>query len=242
MERKIKLNRDTKTIVLIPKGELLPGLLTFLDKSGLAVKAVAELMYEIPSLGLPLLLLAMRPRDIGDLINTADNSYVFGITGSDIAEEDSLTSVQSLPQWANPYPTKIVVGSTPNFREKVTKPSVRTLAEIPGATIATPYPNLTGRWQKKQGLDLSIVKLMGGSERYYFGDQKNMAVVDVVRSGKTFKDYGISELDTIMPTVELTLVQPNKVDEVKSVTYKRDIEVVNKLLNRIKDQKRNRSI
>ena len=64
--------------------------------------------------------------------------------------------------------------------------------------IATKYPNLTGRWFERQGIQAECVKLNGAMELApSLG--LSMRIVDLVSTGKTLAGNGLVETDVIMP-------------------------------------------
>ncbi|MEO6040400.1 MAG: ATP phosphoribosyltransferase [Croceibacterium sp.] len=63
--------------------------------------------------------------------------------------------------------------------------------------VATKYPHLASRWFEKQGIQAECVKLNGAMELApALG--LSMRIVDLVSTGRTLKDNGLVETDTIM--------------------------------------------
>jgi len=71
--------------------------------------------------------------------------------------------------------------------------------------VATKYPHLASRWFEKQGVQAECVKLNGAMELApALG--LSLRIVDLVSTGRTLKDNGLVETDTIMPVSSRLIV------------------------------------
>jgi ATP phosphoribosyltransferase len=113
-----------------------------------------------------------------------------GIVGSDVIEEFDYSELYA--------PVDLGIG---HCRLSVAEPRDAG-AYSPGNAshlrIATKYPNLTGRWFEKQGIQAECVKLNGAME---LAPSLGLAmrIVDLVSTGKTLAENGLAETDVIMP-------------------------------------------
>ena len=113
-----------------------------------------------------------------------------GIVGSDVIEEFDYSELYA--------PVDLGIG---HCRLSVAEPKDAS-AYAPGNAshlrIATKYPNLTGRWFERQGIQAECVKLNGAMELApSLG--LSMRIVDLVSTGKTLAGNGLVETDVIMP-------------------------------------------
>ncbi|MDQ3008103.1 MAG: hypothetical protein M3Q81_00730 [bacterium] len=236
-----KLNRETLTKVAIPKGELLGDFLRLFSLIDLELRPVdkSNLVYTIPNLGLPLLMVAMRARSIGETLETPERTVSFGFNGSDIALEQELQTGETLPQTSQTQPARLVVGTTPNLSDKKQRQNVETLGEVPNARLLTPYPRLAKEWLSEQGLATEVETVEGATEIYWWLDAQCMAILDVVVSGKTYLENDIREVATIMEPVTITSVSTRR-PKADQTVYERDAAVFNDLLRNIRTQLRGR--
>lgn len=113
-----------------------------------------------------------------------------GIVGSDVIEEFQYSELYA--------PVDLDIG---HCRLSVAEPRDASEYSVGNAShlrIATKYPNLTGRWFEKQGIQAECVKLNGAMELApALG--LSMRIVDLVSTGRTLVDNGLIETDVIMP-------------------------------------------
>lgn len=113
-----------------------------------------------------------------------------GIVGSDVIEEFQYSELYA--------PVDLDIG---HCRLSVAEPrdaSEYSAGNASHLRIATKYPNLTGRWFEKQGIQAECVKLNGAMELApALG--LSMRIVDLVSTGRTLVDNGLIETDVIMP-------------------------------------------
>lgn len=234
-----KLNRQEMAKIAIPKpkGEL-SDFLRFLSEVDCETEPVGNsgLVFKFPYLSIPILLVAMRPRDIGKAVADPDTNFCFGFTGSDIVAEQGLTPVGDLPVEAQRQPPNLVLGSTPNFREKVAQPRLESLSDMPGARITTAYPNLTKKWLAERQIDAEVMELQGATEAFWWGDPFSMAVLDVVQTGKTFADEDITPMETMMGPTTIQVIRTPDSTEFKAPKPERflmDFLALDDLMTRI---------
>ncbi|MEX2600320.1 MAG: ATP phosphoribosyltransferase [Balneolaceae bacterium] len=86
--------------------------------------------------------------------------------------------------------------------------NIQKIADFAGKKVATSYPNLTGSFFKKHGVDVDLVTLSGSVEiapRLEVAD----AVSDLVSTGNTLKANGLEEIETIFES-ETEIIKTNK--------------------------------
>lgn len=237
-----QLMRENFTKIVIPKGELLGDVLRFLTAAGCEPAPVgkSELVFKFPFLALPALLVAARARDVGKIVNQPDSEFAFGLTGSDVVAEQSLTVLDQLPPEVQPTPGRVVLGFTPNMMEKVAKPRSESLSRLPKANLVTPYPNLTRAWLGQRRITAEVVELQGATESYWWGDANNMGVVDVVVSGSTFRAEKITEAETLLAPVLVNLItnaDDTRLNPEKQARKERDAQVVEDLMKRLRTRR-----
>ncbi|HSW89350.1 MAG TPA: ATP phosphoribosyltransferase [Patescibacteria group bacterium] len=231
MNKNILLNREDYTKIAIPKGELLGDLLGYFSDAGCETKEFVpkSLVFEFPFLALPLLLVALRSRDIGQTISDPDSDIYFGFVGSDIAEEQNLEVTSQLPPEAM-QAAKLVMGSTPNFREKVPKSkNMRNISAVKNASICTPYPNITKKYLAEKGIDARVIEKQGAIEAYWWAYPSCEAIVDVVISGTTMRANLIEPMEIVRNDLSVQSVRATDeraFNEVSGSQFNRDFNVL----------------
>lgn len=224
------LFREDMTKILIPKGELLGDFLGLLSRLNLEATEVSSgsLAFTISTLALPLLLVAARARDIGRTVGDPDSEYCFGFTGTDIIAEQGLNNQLGIisPSLLQTR-AQIVLGSTPNWNEKVAKPKIENLPE--NSVVVTPYPNITTSFLQEKGVDAAVVERLGAIESYWWGYPDNTAIVDVRVSGKTMEANRIKPIEVVMDDLTIGLISPSDGDPFvtkKAERFVKDFQVV----------------
>ena len=110
-----------------------------------------------------------------------------GIVGSDVIEEFDFSELYA--------PVDLAIGHC-RLSVAVPKGAVRN----PGTShirVATKYPNITHRWFEEQGVQAECIKLNGAME---LAPSLGLAgqIVDLVSSGRTLKDIGLVDTDSMM--------------------------------------------
>lgn len=113
-----------------------------------------------------------------------------GIVGSDVIAEFDYSELYA--------PVDLDIG---HCRLSVAEPkdaSVYSAGNASHLRVATKYPNITGRWFERQGIQAECVKLNGAMELApSLG--LSLRIVDLVSTGRTLVENGLVETDTIMP-------------------------------------------
>ena len=111
-----------------------------------------------------------------------------GIVGSDVIEEFDFSELYA--------PVDLAIG---HCRLSLAEPAGarREGGHASHIRVATKYPNLTKRWFEGKGVQAECIKLNGAME---LAPSLALAgqIVDLVSSGRTLKDNGLVEVETIM--------------------------------------------
>ena len=176
----------------VPKGRILDEALPVMARAGLVPesafhdKGSRALSFATESEDMRII--RVRAFDVATFV--AFGAAQAGIVGSDVIEEFDYSELYA--------PVDLGIG---HCRLSVAEPKDAS-AYAPGNTshlrIATKYPNLTGRWFERQGIQAECVKLNGAMELApSLG--LSMRIVDLVSTGRTLADNGLVESDVIMP-------------------------------------------
>jgi ATP phosphoribosyltransferase len=176
----------------VPKGRILDEALPVMARAGVVPEAAfhdksdraLSFACEDPALRV----IRVRAFDVATFV--AFGAAQAGIVGSDVIEEFDYSELYA--------PVDLGIG---HCRLSVAEPKDQS-AYVPGNAshlrIATKYPNLTGRWFERQGIQAECVKLNGAMELApSLG--LSMRIVDLVSTGKTLAGNGLVETDVIMP-------------------------------------------
>ena len=176
----------------VPKGRILDEALPVMARAGVVPEAA---FHDKGSRALSfacedgeMRLIRVRAFDVATFV--AFGAAQAGIVGSDVIEEFDYSELYA--------PVDLGIG---HCRLSVAEPKDQS-AYVPGNAshlrIATKYPNLTGRWFERQGIQAECVKLNGAMELApSLG--LSMRIVDLVSTGKTLAGNGLVETDVIMP-------------------------------------------
>lgn len=175
----------------VPKGRILDEALPVMARAGVVPEAAfhdkANRALSFACDGGAMRVIRVRAFDVATFV--AFGAAQAGIVGSDVIEEFDYSELYA--------PVDLGIG---NCRLSVAQP--REASEYaPGNAshlrVATKYPNLTGRWFERQGIQAECVKLNGAMELApSLG--LSMRIVDLVSTGRTLVDNGLVEADTIM--------------------------------------------
>ena len=176
----------------VPKGRILDEALPVMARAGVVPeaafhdKANRALSFgcEDPNMRV----IRVRAFDVATFV--AFGAAQAGIVGSDVIEEFDYSELYA--------PVDLGIG---HCRLSVAEPKDTSTYNPGNAShlrIATKYPNITGRWFERQGIQAECVKLNGAME---LAPSLGLALrmVDLVSSGRTLADNGLVETDTIMP-------------------------------------------
>ncbi|MBE5073528.1 ATP phosphoribosyltransferase [Erythrobacteraceae bacterium E2-1 Yellow Sea] len=174
----------------IPKGRILDEALPVMARAGVVPE---DAFYDKSNRALSfattrpdMRLIRVRAFDVATFV--AHGAAQVGIVGSDVIEEFNYADLYA--------PVDLDIG---HCRLSVAVPA-RDAGDSNGVShlrVATKYPNLTRRYFEGQGIQAECVKLNGAME---LAPSLGLAgrIVDLVSTGRTLKDNGLVETDTIV--------------------------------------------
>ncbi|MEO6040972.1 MAG: ATP phosphoribosyltransferase, partial [Croceibacterium sp.] len=176
----------------VPKGRILDEALPVMARAGLVPESA---FHDKDSRALSFAttdgaatIIRVRAFDVATFV--AFGAAQAGIVGSDVIAEFDYSELYA--------PVDLGIG---HCRLSVAEPA-QASAYSPGNVshlrVATKYPHLASRWFEQQGIQAECVKLNGAMELApALG--LSLRIVDLVSTGRTLKDNGLVETDTIMP-------------------------------------------
>lgn len=178
--------RHALRIALPNKGRLAQETRDLFNDAGLEVRALSERALTA-SLGGEFEAIFVRAQDIPEFV--CDGAADAGITGLDLVME-SLRPVESRLDLGFGR-CRLAVAA----REEGGLGSVADLA--PGSRVATAFPNITERFFRNAGQEITVVPVSGAAE---IAPHLGIAdiIVDLVSTGSTLKINGLREVSTIM--------------------------------------------
>jgi ATP phosphoribosyltransferase len=175
----------------VPKGRILDEALPVMARAGLVPESAfhdkGNRSLSFACEGGDMRIIRVRAFDVATFV--AFGAAQAGIVGSDVIEEFDFSELYA--------PVDLDIG---HCRLSVAVPQDAG-AGHPGKAshirVATKYPNITHRWFEKQGVQAECIKLNGAME---LAPSLGLAgqIVDLVSTGRTLKDNGLVETDTIM--------------------------------------------
>ncbi len=171
--------------IAIPKGSLLNDSKAFLEKSGISFEwSDRKLLFETNVKDTQVLI--VRPKDVA--VYVEKGAADIGIVGSDVLEEHRYKTV-TLRDLDYGHCTMVVA---------VPKDSkIKNLSSIPDyCKVATKFPNLARKFFGEQGIPIEIIELYGSIEIAPLTDLSEI-IVDLVGTGKTLKENGLTQIETI---------------------------------------------
>ncbi len=173
----------------IPKGRILDEALPLMARAGIVPEAAfhdksnraLSFACEDPTIRL----IRVRAFDVATFV--AHGAAQAGIVGSDVVEEFAYPDLYA--------PVDLAIG---HCRLSVAEPEGQ--HDQPHAShlrVASKYPNLTRRHFERQGIQAEVVKLNGAMELAP-GLGLASRIVDLVSTGRTLKDNGLVETNTIV--------------------------------------------
>ena len=179
-----------KIIFAIPKGRILDDALPLMKQAGIEPeegffdKSNRALQFGTnnPDIGL----IRVRAFDVATFV--AHGAAHIGIVGSDVIEEFDYSELYA--------PVDLGIGKC---RLSVAAPVGEVLEDVAGGhvRVATKYPGITSRYYAERGIQAECVKLNGAME---LAPALGLArrIVDLVESGRTLKDNGLEERETLL--------------------------------------------
>lgn len=201
--------------IALPKGRLFERSLQVVEASGLRfpeARANSRRLMFADARGDARMIL-VKPVDV--VIYVEHGAADVGIVGEDVLHESGVDVLQPLTL---PFgQCRIVVAGTPALRDT----NLRLLTNL---RVATKYPRLTRDHFARRGLSAEIIALSGSIE---LGPAIGLAdlLVDVVDTGRTLRENGLVEIETILRCSACLIV--NRASQILKD------ESVNELLERI---------
>src|SRR6202165_1132703 len=182
--------------IALPKGRLFDNSLRLLDRAGVhfpgARSDSRRLMFAEADGDARMIL--VKPVDVVTYVE--HGAADIGIVGEDVVHESGVDVLQPLTL---PFGRcRIVVAGTPAQQ----RANLRLLTNL---RVATKYPRLTRAYFSRRGLSAEIIGLSGAIE---LGPAIGLAdlLVDVVDSGRTLRDNGMVEIETVLHSSACVIV------------------------------------
>ena len=174
----------------VPKGRILDEALPVMARAGLVPESAfhdkGSRALAFACEGGRARLIRVRAFDVATFV--AFGAAQAGIVGSDVIEEFDFSELYA--------PVDLAIG---HCRLSLAEPAGarREGGHASHIRVATKYPNLTKRWFEGKGVQAECIKLNGAME---LAPSLGLAgqIVDLVSSGRTLKDNGLVEVETIM--------------------------------------------
>ncbi len=178
-------------IFAIPKGRILDEALPLMRAAGIEPEAAffdkSNRALRFATNNPAIDLIRVRAFDVATFV--AHGAAHIGIVGSDVIEEFGYTELYA--------PVDLGIG---HCRISVAEPAALAAQDDPSSwshvRVATKYPNLTRQHFARRGVQAECVKLSGAME---IAPALGLAsrIVDLVSSGKTLADNGLTEVEVI---------------------------------------------
>lgn len=178
-------------IFAVPKGRILDEALPVMARAGLVPESAfhdkGSRALAFACEGGKARLIRVRAFDVATFV--AFGAAQAGIVGSDVIEEFDFSELYA--------PVDLDIG---HCRLSLAEPKDAARYEPGNAShirVATKYPKLTKRWFEGKGVQAECIKLNGAME---LAPSLGLAgqIVDLVSSGRTLKENGLVEVETIM--------------------------------------------
>ncbi len=203
-----------KIIIAIPKGRILKELEPMLQKVKITpeksfYKNNRKLMFSTSDKNI--IIIIVRSFDVANFV--AFGGAHLGIVGSDVIKEFSFEEIYA--------PVNLGIGKC---RMSVAEPIKLAATDDPKSwshvKVATKYPKITKNYFALRGVQAECLKLNGALEiAPMLGLTKR--IVDLVSSGKTLKENGLTEIGKIMDVSSYLIVNKNfsksKPEKIKTI-------------------------
>nr|WP_217635437.1 ATP phosphoribosyltransferase [Evansella caseinilytica] len=179
----------------MPKGRIFDEAVALLRRANYPLPPEFEksrkLIIDSPDAGMRFIL--AKPMDVPTYVEhgVAD----VGVAGKDVLLEEKRDVYEVLDLKISPC--YMAVAALPTYNPK---------ADI-ASKIATKYPNLASTYFREQGEQVEIIKLNGSIELAPIVGLADR-IVDIVSTGRTLKENGLIELETMMPITSRFVVNP----------------------------------
>ncbi|ANB61767.1 ATP phosphoribosyltransferase [Anoxybacteroides amylolyticum] len=197
--------------IAMPKGRIFEEALELLRKAGYALPPEfaesRKLMIDIPEEDMRFIL--AKPMDVVTYVEhgVAD----LGIAGKDVLLEEERDVYELLDLHISQC--RLAVAGLPNSRLNDIAPRV-----------ATKYPNIASSYFREQGEQVEIIPLNGSIELAPLIGLADR-IVDIVSTGRTLKENGLVEFETIANVTSRLIVNP--------VSYRMKDEKIDELVERL---------
>jgi ATP phosphoribosyltransferase len=181
-------------IALPNKGRLAEGARELLERAGLEFDMRDRALQA--ALGEDFTAIFVNARDVPEFV--ADGAADLGITGRDIVAESG-REVQTLLDLGFGR-CRLAVATREDS-------AIRSVAAVPaGCRVATIFPNLTRRFFREQGREITLVPISGAAE---IAPHLGVAdvIVDLVSTGSTLKVNGLAEVATVLESTALLIAR-----------------------------------
>ena len=203
MTNKLNKTINKKIIIAIPKGRILKELTPILRKVNIIPENSfnsdknRKLMFSTSNKNITLII--VRSFDVANFV--AFGGAHLGIVGSDVIREFSFNEIYA--------PVNLGIGKC---RMSVAEPEKLAAKDNPKSwshvRVATKYPKITKNYFAERGVQAECLKLNGALEiAPMLGLTKR--IVDLVSTGKTLKQNGLSEVEKIMDVSSYLIVNRN---------------------------------
>ena len=220
MTNKLKISVNKKIIIAIPKGRILKELKPILKRVNIVPENSfngennRKLMFKTSDKDI--IIIIVRSFDVANFV--AFGGAHLGIVGSDVIKEFSFDEIYA--------PVNLGIGKC---RMSVAQPETLAARDNPQSwshlRVATKYPKITKNYFAERGVQAECLKLNGSLEiAPMLGLTKR--IVDLVSTGKTLKENGLSEIEKIMDISSFLIVNKN--------TAKSKPEIIKKIINRFR--------
>ncbi|MBB6450339.1 ATP phosphoribosyltransferase [Geomicrobium halophilum] len=178
----------------MPKGRIFEEAAELLRRAGYPLQddfsAGRKLIVEAPDAGMKFFL--SKPMDVPTYVEhgVAD----IGVAGKDVLLEEQRDVYEVLDLHISAC--YLAVAGLPNRMPKRVTPK-----------IATKYPNIATQYFKEQGEQVEVIRLSGSIELAPLVGLADR-IVDIVSSGRTLKENGLLELETIESVTSRLIVNP----------------------------------
>lgn len=197
--------------VAMPKGRIFEEAVDLLREAGYNLPAEFDdsrkLIVDVPEEKMRFIL--AKPMDVPTYVEhgVAD----VGVAGKDVMIEEEREVYEVLDLHISAC--YLAVAGLPGNEKKDINPKV-----------ASKYPNLATQYFKEQGEQVEIIKLNGSIELAPLIGLADR-IVDIVSTGRTLKENGLIELETIVPITSRLIVNP--------VSYRMQDERIDEMVERL---------
>ena len=203
MNKKNNIKKNDEIILAIPKGRILGELIPILKKINILPEenffdeSSRKLMFSTSNNSVNII--KVRSFDVANFV--AFGGAHVGIVGSDVIKEFSYEEIYA--------PVNLKIGKC---RMSVAEPKKLAEKDDPNAwthvKVATKYPVITKKYFAERGVQAECLKLSGALELAPLLGLSNR-IVDLVSTGKTLKENGLTEIEKIMDISSYLIVNRN---------------------------------